>query len=347
MRPSGSAPLTARRHRPPVTASVSLTGIARDSETNVNGLLLGIAAGAASALLFAAVTSGGALGTPLFFISSLPIAIVTVGWGTLAGIAAVLAGIIGLWAFVSWKAALLHALVVAAPMAFYGYLVGLGRPLDAEGKSFEWYPLGRIFTAMVVLTAVTITTVGIVIGFDVQATAGEVADMLVAMGQTSGELGTATREDLLPALLIYMRLMPFALAMFWLVLSAFNLWLGIRIVRMSGRLKRADDTIAETLSLPLWMAGVFVGALLLAAIDSPLGLVAGVVAGAAGMGFAMVGFAVLHVFVRGNPAAPLILGITYGATFVLSLPLIPLVIAGILDGPLGLRAKRLEKRPGA
>jgi hypothetical protein len=313
----------------------------------VNGLLLGIAAGAASALLFAAVTSGGALGTPLFFISALPIAIVTIGWGTLAGLASVLAGLVGLWAFVSWKAALLHALVVAGPMAFYGYLVGLGRPLDADGKSFEWYPLGRVFTAMVLLTVITIVGVGMIIGFDVQATAGDVADMLVAMGQTSGELGAPTREDLMPALLIYMRLMPLALAMFWLVLTAFNLWLGSRVVRLSGRLKRGDDTIAESLSLPLWMAGVFVGAALLAGLDSSLGLVAGVVAGAAGMGFAMVGFAVLHVFVRGNPAAPLILGVTYGATFILSLPLIPLAIAGILDGPLGLRAKRLNKRPGA
>lgn len=313
----------------------------------MNGLLLGIAAGAASALLFAAVTSGGALGTPLFFISALPIAIVTIGWGTLAGLASVLAGLVGLWAFVSWKAALLHALVVAGPMAFYGYLVGLGRPLDADGKSFEWYPLGRVFTAMVLLTVITIVGVGMIIGFDVQATAGDVADMLVAMGQTSGELGAPTREDLMPALLIYMRLMPLALAMFWLVLTAFNLWLGSRVVRLSGRLKRGDDAIAESLSLPLWMAGVFVGAALLAGLDSSLGLVAGVVAGAAGMGFAMVGFAVLHVFVRGNPAAPLILGVTYGATFILSLPLIPLAIAGILDGPLGLRAKRLNKRPGA
>ena len=61
----------------------------------------------------------------------------------------------------------------------------------------------------------------------------------------------------------------------------------------------------------------------------------------------MVGFAVLHVYLRGNPAAPLILGVTYGATFVLSIPLVPLAIAGILDGPLGLRARRLGRSPGA
>lgn len=279
--------------------------------------------------------------------SALPVAIVTIGWGTLAGIASVLAGLIGLWAFVSWKVGLLHALVIAGPMAFYAYLVGLARPLDAEGKAFEWYPLARIFTTMVLISAATIVGVGMIIGFDVQATANEVADMLVSMGQASGDPGAPTREDLLPALLVYMRLMPFALGMLWLALSAFILWLGTRVVRMSGRLKRGDDAIAETISLPLWMAGLFVGSALFASLDGPLGLVAGVVAGSAGMGFAMVGFAVLHVFVRGNPAAPLVLGATYGATFILSIPLIPLAIAGILDGPLGLRARRLNKRPGA
>lgn len=309
----------------------------------MNGLLLGIAAGAASALLFAAVTSGGALGTPLFLMSALPVAIVTIGWGTLAGIAAVLAGFVGLWAFLSWKVALLHALVIAGPMAFYGYLVGLGRPLDAEGRSFEWYPVSRVFTAMVLITAVTIIGVGAFIGFDVEATASEFADKLGEMGQASGTPGVPTREDLLPIV----RLLPFGFAMVWLLVTAFNLWLGSRIVQLSGRLKRGNDAIAETLSLPLWMTGLLVIAALIGSFDNSLSLLAQVVAGSACMGFAMVGFAVLHVFVRGNPAAPLILGVTYGATFVLSIPLIPLAIAGILDGPLGLRARRLNKRPGA
>lgn len=313
----------------------------------MNGLLLGIAAGAASALLFAAVTSGGALGTPLFFMSALPIAIVTLGWGTLAGAAAVLAGAAGLWLFISWKAALLHAMVIAAPMAIFAYLLGLGRPLDAEGKNFEWYPLDRVFAAMVLVTAASIIGVGVFIGFDIQATAAEVADMLVAMGQAAGDAGAPSRDDLMPAMLVYMRLMPLALALFWLALTAANLWLGSRIVRMSGRLRRDDDRIAETLSLPPWMIGVFLAAIPLSGLEGGLGLAASVVAGAAGMGFALVGFAVLHVYVRGNPVGPLILGVTYAITFVLSIPLVPLAIAGMLDGPFGLRARRLKNRPGA
>ncbi len=313
----------------------------------MNGLLLGIAAGAASALLLAAVTSGGALGTPLFLMSALPIAIVTLGWGTLAAIASVIAGVVGLWFFVSWKAALLHAMVITVPMAIFAYLLGLGRPLDAEGKSFEWYPLERVFTAMVLVTAAGIIGVGAFIGFDVNGTAAEVADMLVALSQQAGDPSVPSRDDLMPAMLVYMRLMPLAVSLFWLVLTAANLWLASRVVRMSGRLRRDDDRIAETLALPRWMIVVFLGAIPLAGIDGGIGLAASVVVGSAGMGFALVGFAVLHVFVRGNPAGPLILGITYATTFVLSIPLVPLALAGMMDGPFGLRAKRLNNRPGA
>lgn len=313
----------------------------------MNGLLLGIAAGAASALLLAAVTSGGALGTPLFLMSALPIAIVTLGWGTLAAIASVIAGVVGLWFFVSWKAALLHAMVITVPMAIFAYLLGLGRPLDDEGKSFEWYPLERVFTAMVLVTAAGIIGVGAFIGFDVNGTAAEVADMLVALSQQAGDPSVPSRDDLMPAMLVYMRLMPLAVSLFWLVLTAANLWLASRVVRMSGRLRRDDDRIAETLALPRWMIIVFLGAIPLAGIDGGIGLAASVVVGSAGMGFALVGFAVLHVFVRGNPAGPLILGITYAITFVLSIPLVPLALAGMMDGPFGLRAKRLNNRPGA
>lgn len=313
----------------------------------MNGLLLGIAAGAASALLLAAVTSGGALGTPLFLMSALPIAIVTLGWGTLAAIASVIAGVVGLWFFVSWKAALLHAMVITVPMAIFAYLLGLGRPLDAEGKSFEWYPLERVFTAMVVVTAAGIIGVGAFIGFDVNGTAAEVADMLIALSQQAGDPSVPSREDLMPAMLVYMRLMPLAVSLFWLVLSAANLWLASRVVRMSGRLRRDDDRVAETLALPRWMIVVFLVAIPLCGVDGSIGLAASVVVGSAGMGFALVGFAVLHVFVRGNPAGPLILGITYAITFVLSIPLVPLALAGMMDGPFGLRAKRLKNRPGA
>ena len=58
------------------------------AKVTINALLIGIAGGAASALLYATVTTGGSLVMPLFLASPLPIAIVSLGWGSLSGVVA-------------------------------------------------------------------------------------------------------------------------------------------------------------------------------------------------------------------------------------------------------------------
>ena len=55
--------------------------------------LIGIAAGAASALLFASVASGSLISILLFYLAPLPILIAAVGWSHLAGLVAA----IGRW----------------------------------------------------------------------------------------------------------------------------------------------------------------------------------------------------------------------------------------------------------
>ena len=54
--------------------------------------LIGVSAGAATALLFASVASGSALSVPLFYLAPLPILIAAMGWSHWAAlIAAVVA----------------------------------------------------------------------------------------------------------------------------------------------------------------------------------------------------------------------------------------------------------------
>ena len=66
------------------------------AKVTINALLIGIAGGAASALLYATVTTGGSLVMPLFLASPLPIAIVSLGWGSLSGVVAALVAALGL-----------------------------------------------------------------------------------------------------------------------------------------------------------------------------------------------------------------------------------------------------------
>ena len=100
--------------------------------------------------------------------------------------------------------------------------------------------------------------------------------------------------------------------------------------------------------LPPVLAALLIVAVIATFLGGTVALVAGAFAGALAMGFALVGFAVLHLLVRGNPAAPLVLSVAYGATFLISLPLLLFVALGLLDRPLGIRQRRLRKlnQPG-
>ena len=90
--------------------------------------LIGIGAGAATALLFASVTSGALLSIPLFYLAPLPILIAGLGWSHWAALIAAIAAALALGIafgpvfFVSFIA------VVGLPAWWLGYLAMLARP---------------------------------------------------------------------------------------------------------------------------------------------------------------------------------------------------------------------------
>ena len=306
---------------------------------NPVALLVGIAGGIASALLFAAVLGGGALATPLFSLSPLPVAIAALGWGTLPGLvaAAVAAGIAAV--ALSPLVGLVFALAAVGPMAWYGHLCGLAR--EGEDGTLEWYPLWRVFTAMVVATPVTLVLVGYLLGISVEDAAAGLADALIEAGLEGPAGEPVVRDDVLAATRFYVRLMPVTLTMLWLTLMVFNLWLAGRIVRRSDRLRRPWEPLPAAPGLPAALALAFPVALLAAFGEGALALSAGAVAGGVAMGFALVGFATVHVLTAGNPARGLLLGTLYAATFVFSIPLVPLALLGVADSVLGIRRRRL------
>ncbi|HUG62320.1 MAG TPA: hypothetical protein VMP03_10770, partial [Methylomirabilota bacterium] len=270
--------------------------------------------------------------------SPLPIAIASLGWGSIAGAiaAAVAAGIIGLT--MAPVGGVVFAIAAVAPMAWYAHLVGLARE-GADG-SVEWYPLWRVFTAMVLITPASLIACGVLLGLSIDDIAANLAETLVAIGVQDADGQTPDPDELLVAMRVYVRLMPITLTMLWLSLLVFNLWLAGRIVRKSDRLRRPWEVLPEAPGLPAMLLAVLAVAVVLAFGDGSLALAAGAVAGGVGMGFALQGFATLHVLTRGNPARGLLLGTLYVATFVFSLPLLPVAAIGAADSAFGLRRRR-------
>ena len=68
----------------------------------VHVVLIGISAGAATALLFASVASGSALSVPLFYLAPLPILIAAMGWSHWAALIAAVVAAAGLAAVFGW-----------------------------------------------------------------------------------------------------------------------------------------------------------------------------------------------------------------------------------------------------
>src|SRR5471030_2818746 len=117
-------------------------------------VLIALAAGCASALMFASIISGALISLLLFYLAPLPLMVAALGWGplsaTIGGIAAasVLGAIFGL------PYCLAFVLMVALPAWWLGHLALLGRPIAAGvspgngaapvAPDLEWYPVGRI-----------------------------------------------------------------------------------------------------------------------------------------------------------------------------------------------------------
>src|SRR5215468_7262184 len=111
-------------------------------------MIIALAAGAASAAMFASIISGALISLLLVYLAPLPLMVAAIAWGSISaaiggiGASAVLGAIFGP------SYGLAYAISVALPAWWLGHLALLGRPLagasSAEGAAhdMEWYPVG-------------------------------------------------------------------------------------------------------------------------------------------------------------------------------------------------------------
>src|SRR3954471_10883912 len=97
-------------------------------------VLMGLGAGAASALLFASIASGSPLSFVLANFAQLPILLAAIGWTHLAGLLAALVATIGLAVATTNSVALAFFLGIGLPAWWIGYLALLGRPSERNPR---------------------------------------------------------------------------------------------------------------------------------------------------------------------------------------------------------------------
>ena len=92
-------------------------------------MLIAMAAGCASALMFASIISGALISLLLFYLAPLPLMVAALGWGPLSATIGGIAAATGLGAIFGLPYCIAFVVMVALPAWWLGHLALLGRPV--------------------------------------------------------------------------------------------------------------------------------------------------------------------------------------------------------------------------
>jgi len=312
-------------------------------------VLMGLGAGAASALLFASIASGSPLSFVLANFAQLPILLVAIGWTHVAGLLAALIATLSLAAITTGSVALAFFLSIGLPAWWIGYLALLGRPAGPDQADTEWYPVGRIVSWTAIAASFVVIVSMLRYGFDAgQIQAGMRRELERALRFLSGSpantpLTLPSVKDPQRLLDILVLMVPPMKATALTVTSLLNLWLAALIVRVSGRLKRPWPQISQ-MTFPAFAPTVLTAAIAGTFLPDLIGLLSGVLTASLLLAYALLGFAVMHAITLGVNGRSFMLTGLYFTVLLLGWPLLLLTLVGLTETALGLRARVAARR---
>jgi len=328
----------------------SLTAQGERDSSMVQLFLIGISAGAATALLFASVASGSPLSVLLFYLAPLPILIAALGWSHWAALIAAVFASASLAAVFSGTFFIAFLIGIGLPAWWLGYLALLARPTDSTAQgSLEWYPVGHLVVWCAILGAVVVIAGILNFGTDEETFRSALRAFLERMLRLGGSRTDASPTPL-PQGTDTSRLLDFLVAalpptaaVVTTATSAINLWLASRVVSMSGRLKRPQPDIAE-MRFPNYAPALTGAAVAATFVPGLIGSFGSVVTAAMLMAYAILGFAVMHSITRGLNSRPFALGGLYAVVIVFGWPMLVMSMLGLADTAFDLRGRAARRR---
>ncbi len=311
------------------------------------GIFIALAAGLASALMFASIVSGAIISLVLFYLAPLPLMVAALGWGSAitligGGIAALGLGFIF---GVPYMAA--FALTIALPAWWLGHLALLARPVSNDPQlanlapALDWYPTGRILVWIAVFATITTVSALLTLGTDADTINASLRrGLLRIMGGRGAVTPAGDSERVVDALVA---VAPGAATIIAMMTLTLNLWLAAKITTTSGRLNRPWPDLRIT-TLPRTVLGALLIAAVLCFVGGLLAMVAQIVTAGLLMAYALTGFAVLHTVTQAFSGRAFVLGAAYAGTLFIGWPLIGMVGLGLADAVLGIRQAYWNRR---
>jgi hypothetical protein len=314
-------------------------------------LLIALAAGAASALMFASIISGALISLLLFYLAPLPLMVAGLGWGPLAAAIGGIGAATGLGLMFGMPYLIAFVVTVALPAWWLGHLALLGRTVSdgvpaangvaATAPVVEWYPIGRILVWIAGFAAVTTMAALLTLGTDSAAISSALKRGLMRIMGPRGSAADGDVETVIDALVT---MAPAAAALVAIMTLSLNLWLAAKITVTSGRLHRPWPDLRTAMLPPMTLVALAV-ALALAFTGGIVAIFTQIVSSVLLMAYALTGFAALHTLTLGMKSRVLWLSSAYAVVMVFGWPMLAMVILGLADACFGFRQRFLERRP--
>ncbi|MEH2569278.1 DUF2232 domain-containing protein [Bradyrhizobium sp. AZCC 2289] len=313
-------------------------------------LVIALAAGSASALMFASIISGALISVLLFYLAPLPLMVAAIGWGPLCATIGGIAAASGLGAIFGLPYCIAFVVMVALPAWWLGHLALLGRPAPSDGSGndaapatpvLEWYPIGRILLWIAGFATVTTMAALFTLGSDADAISGALQRGLLRILAPRDEASSGDIQRWVDAVVI---IAPAAAAVVAMMTLTLNLWLAAKITATSGRLHRPWPDLKSTALPPMTLVALLVAIAFSFAGGLPA-MLAQIVTTALMMAYALTGFAVLHTLTLALKGRTFLLSCTYVFVVMFTWPVLAMVALGLADAAFGLRQRYLRRRP--
>ena len=307
-------------------------------------LSIALAAGLASALMFASITSGAAVSLLLINLAPLPLMVVGLGWGAISAAIGGVAATVVIAALFGLPYSIAFALVNVLPAWWLAHLVLLARPGDNAAAvtnpddALEWYPVGRILLWIVVFATILTVATLLTMGTDAATIQKTIR---TGWSELVEATGLTLNDSTLDALVLVAPIGAEIAAVMMLIL---NLWLAAKIAATSGRLHRPWPDLKNT-ALPMTAIAVLFAAIVCCFSGGLLAILAQVLTTGLSIAYAMTGFAVLHTLTLAMKSRALWLGCVYAVVAGFAWALLAIALLGLADAVFGLRQRYLRSRP--
>jgi predicted membrane protein DUF2232 len=312
---------------------------ASSSRSRVRAIVAGIGGGAVSILMFySAVRSGPGAGTMLVAFMPLPTLIAGVGWGIAAALSALATGALLIACLGPMQGVLDFAMAVGLPALLVTHMASLAR-YDAQGAVTGWYPAGHIIWALALYGAAF--PVFAMLGVDQVALGralGDVITKIVATLPADSEFHDLTGTHFETTVAVGLLMVPMAIAVYWTLLFAINVYVAARIVKFSDRLARPWPDL-HWLTLPPVSLAALGAALVALAFDGPPRTLAVGALGAFLIAFLLQGLSLFHCITaaRGTKWLTFLVYALLAVVGAIAVPIV--VLTGLLESAIGFRRR--------